>query len=474
MRSSRRYLLAVIIILVGVIFIYTLVSEFSLEDVNFGSDYSMVTQRQNKYSKLIRSDSPDSVSMSTDEQEGLVKTNNLVEAQNLVEINQLPYKSSRNLLDYLRSPTKVDPFDFSKCQISNCFDFSRCKHNETLKITLVPSLQEKKNESNYSSGESNQIHRSIIRIIRESIFFEPDFEKACLFVLEDDTLDRDPLSQSFITDLPRIFDAESQYGMNHLVFNLYSGTWPDYKENDFAGLQFNAAVLAKASSSKLYYRSGFDISLPLFSYLHPYSDKSRSKTRTYAPGSYNENRTFFLTFKGKRYVLGKGSETRNSLYHLNNDRDVLMLTTCRHGKKWREASDSRCSGDEVSYDRYDFNDLLGDSTFCLIPRGRRLGSFRFLEALSYGCIPVILSDNWVKPFDEIIDWSLATVQFEESYLLQVPDTLRDMDKTTIVNMRKYCLDIYDKYFSTTERIILTALRLLERRIQDHMRKQNFS
>lgn len=471
MRSSKRYLLAIVIILVGVIFIYSLVSEFSSGDGNFGDDYGMVTHRQDTYSKLIQSDPSKSVSTSTGEQEEVLsETDNLAGAQN----HLLPYRLSPSLLDYVSSPSKVGAFDFSKCQLSNCFNFSRCKHNNgTLKIYLVPSLQEKKNELNSTLGESNQIHRSIIRVIRESGFFEPDVKKACLFVLEDDTLDRDPLSQSFVTDLPRIFDAEGQYGMNHLAFNLYSGTWPDYKENDFAGLQFNAAILAKASSSKLYYRPGFDISLPLFSYLHPYSDKSKSKTRTYAPRSYHENRTFFLTFKGKRYVLGKGSETRNSLYHLNNNRDVVMLTTCRHGKKWREASDSRCSGDEVSYDRYDFNDLLRDSTFCLIPRGRRLGSFRFLEALSYGCIPVILSDNWVKPFDEIIDWSRATVQFDESYLLQVPDTLRDIDKATIANMRKYCLDIYDRYFSTTEKIILTALRLLERRIQDHMKKQNF-
>ena len=51
-------------------------------------------------------------------------------------------------------------------------------------------------------------------------------------------------------------------GRNHLVFNLYSGTWPDYSED--LGFDLGQAILAKASISFEKYRSGFDISLPLW------------------------------------------------------------------------------------------------------------------------------------------------------------------------------------------------------------------
>lgn len=60
---------------------------------------------------------------------------------------------------------------------------------------------------------------------------------------------------------------------------------------------------------------------------------------------------YLLSFKGKRYVHGIGSETRNSLYHLYNEKDVVLVTTCRHGKSWKELKDERCDEDNITYDR---------------------------------------------------------------------------------------------------------------------------
>lgn len=63
------------------------------------------------------------------------------------------------------------------------------------------------------------------------------------------------------------------------------------------------------------------------------------------------NKKYFLAFKGKRYVHGIGSETRNSLFHLHNGKDVVLVTTCRHGKSWKELKDERCDEDNAEYDK---------------------------------------------------------------------------------------------------------------------------
>lgn len=72
-----------------------------------------------------------------------------------------------------------------------------------------------------------------------------------------------------------------------------------------------------------------------------------------------------------------------------------------------------------SLNRFDYQVLLSNSTFCLVPRGRRLGSFRFLESLQAGCVPVLLSNGWELPFADVLDWSRAAVLADERLLLQV-------------------------------------------------------
>lgn len=166
----------------------------------------------------------------------------------------------------------------------------------------------------------------------------------------------------------------------------------------------------------------------------------------------NNKRKALLVFKGKRYIYGIGSETRNSLHFLHNNKDILIYTTCKHGKKWKELKDERCERDNSVYESIDYNTLMLNSTFCLVPRGRRLGSFRFLEALSVGCIPVVLSNSWVLPFSEVIDWSSAVIVGDERLLLQIPEQIRSIPKQKLLAMKSKCIAIYNNYFSSVERI----------------------
>lgn len=290
--------------------------------------------------------------------------------------------------------------------MDSCFDFELCKRNG-FKVYVYPQQKGEKISESY---------QNILSSIEGSRFYTSDPGQACLFVLNLDTLDRDQLSPQYVHNLKTKIQNLNLWnnGRNHLIFNLYSGTWPDYTED--LGFDIGQAMLAKASISTESFRPNFDISIPLFSKDHPRTGGERGflKYNTIPPF-----RKYMLVFKGKRYLTGIGSDTRNALYHIHNAEDVVLLTTCKHGKDWQKHKDARCDKDNAEYDRYDYKEMLHNSTFCLVPRGRRLGSFRFLEALQAACVPVMLSNGWELPFSEIIDWRTAAVIGDERLLLQV-------------------------------------------------------
>uniref|UniRef100_A0A8C8G4F5 Uncharacterized protein n=1 Tax=Oncorhynchus tshawytscha TaxID=74940 RepID=A0A8C8G4F5_ONCTS len=122
----------------------------------------------------------------------------------------------------------------------------------------------------------------------------------------------------------------------------------------------------------------------------------------------------------------------------------------------------------LSVSRFDYQELLHNSSFCLVPRGRRLGSFRFLEALQAACIPVLLSNGWELPFSEIIDWSKAAVIGDERLLLQVPSITRSVDHDKILALRQQTQFLWDAYFSSVAKIVLTTLEIIQDRINSHV------
>lgn len=378
-------------------------------------------------------------------------------------VNLLNYSESSDIVedeDILANPNHRTSFgansrsNFKECSMETCFDLSRC--DKGFYVYVYPI------DDNVPPSIS---YMKVLTVIQESSYYTPDPNKACVYVLSLDTLDRDTLSKDYVRNMPPRVHRLSLWndGQNHIIFNLYSGTWPDYTED--LGFDVEKAILAKASISIENFRSGFDISLPLFHKTHPEKGGEKGFLATNAfPGT----KKYLLAFKGKRYVYGIGSETRNSLYHLHNKRDIVLVTTCKHGGSWKEHKDERCDFDNMQYDKYDYEVLLRNSTFCLVPRGRRLGSFRFLEVLQAGCIPVLLANGWELPFSEVINWGQAAIWADERLLLQVPDMLRSINSSQILWMRQQSQVLWNQYFSSIEKIIHSTLEIVKERIVGHL------
>ncbi|XP_072266811.1 exostosin-1 [Pyxicephalus adspersus] len=346
-----------------------------------------------------------------------------------------------------------------KCRMESCFDFSLCRRNGFKVYTYPQQKGDKISES----------YQNILSAIEGSRYYTSDPSQACLFVLSLDTLDRDQLSPQYVHNLRSKVQNLHLWnnGRNHLIFNLYSGTWPDYTED--VGFDIGQAMLAKASISTDNFRPNFDVSIPLFSKDHPRTGGERGFLRF---NTIPPIRKYMLVFKGKRYLTGIGSDTRNALYHVHNGEDVVLLTTCKHGKDWQKHKDSRCDKDNAEYEKYEYREMLHNATFCLVPRGRRLGSFRFLEALQAACVPVMLSNGWELPFSEVIDWNQAAVIGDERLLLQIPSTIRSIHQDRILALRQQTQFLWEAYFSSVEKIVLTTLEIIQDRIFKHISRNS--
>ena len=130
------------------------------------------------------------------------------------------------------------PNTTAACTMATCFDFSLCEGRDFL-VYVYPVEEAVPPSTSYMK---------VLEAVRASPWHTPDPALACLFVLGLDTLDRDPLSQDFVRNLPSRLERLPTWrgGANHLIFNLYSGTWPDYAED--LSFSIGRAILAKVGA----------------------------------------------------------------------------------------------------------------------------------------------------------------------------------------------------------------------------------
>lgn len=98
-----------------------------------------------------------------------------------------------------------------------------------------------------------------------------------------------------------------------------------------------------------------------------------------------------------------------------------------------------------------YRTLINNSIFVLCPRGYGLNSLRFFETLSFGRIPVLISDNAKLPLEKTIDYSKIIIRLPEKEIHLLPQYIdKFMNENDMKEASKLARATWSRYFRISE------------------------
>jgi hypothetical protein len=111
-----------------------------------------------------------------------------------------------------------------------------------------------------------------------------------------------------------------------------------------------------------------------------------------------------------------------------------LITKSGHGKDWFIGTPGQAL-DLFGVELGHTESIFSRSVFTLCPAGFGRWTFRWIEALLYGSIPVILSDGYLLPFQEYVDWQKYVIQLPERDFHSIDTILRNIPAERILEMQ---------------------------------------
>ena len=79
---------------------------------------------------------------------------------------------------------------------------------------------------------------------------------------------------------------------------------------------------------------------------------------------------------------------------------------------------------------------MGDNKFCLCPSGYEVASPRIVEAISAGCVPMIIDDHYSLLFNDVLDWSKFSLIITSDKIPKIKKILKAISTETYLRMQK--------------------------------------
>nr|GMD48699.1 probable glycosyltransferase At5g25310 [Ipomoea batatas] len=232
------------------------------------------------------------------------------------------------------------------------------------------------------------------------------------FLYKPLSYDVSPLQQ-FVSDYVRVISTKHPFwnrtqGADHFMLSCHD--WGPHASKGNANV-YNTSirVLCNANSSE-----GFnpqkDVSLPE---IHLYTGNISPKLQLPLPAN-TSSRPHLAFFAG-----GVHGPVRPILLHHWKDRDPDI-----HVYEY------------LSKDDLDYYTFMLRSKFCLCPSGHEVASPRIVEAIYAECIPVILSNNYVLPFSDVLKWDAFSIQVEISDIPRLKEILLGVSEARYLKLKQ--------------------------------------
>ncbi|GAA0140606.1 hypothetical protein Leryth_017051 [Lithospermum erythrorhizon] len=86
---------------------------------------------------------------------------------------------------------------------------------------------------------------------------------------------------------------------------------------------------------------------------------------------------------------------------------------------------------EISYE-----DMMKRSKYCICPSGYEVSTSRIVEAIYAECVPVIISENYVLPFSDVLDWTKFSIQIAVTELPNLKKILMEVSKERYLRLHE--------------------------------------
>ncbi|KAJ2951258.1 hypothetical protein O0L34_g5659 [Tuta absoluta] len=333
---------------------------------------------------------------------------------------------------------------FKNCTYWDCLDVYRCGRGGHDKITIyIYPLKDYRSEGSPVSQFSKEFY-VILDTIKHSRYYTANPEEACLLVPSVDTLNQQGFSSKHVSKVLHSLEHWN-HGENHIIFNLLPGSPPNY--NSVVDLDTEKAIIAGSGFDTWSYRYGFDISMPLYSSIASRIDNTQP-----------EQKNFLIISSQLNIPPDYLAELQNIASSSN---DLLLLDKC----KMEDGSVHHLKRCEYTTGRiFDYPDILKEGMFCLVVRSKRLMQSILMDALASQCIPIIIADSIVMPFDSHVDWQRIALFVPEDNIKNLVKIVNLVSKERRGELYWQLRWVYEKYFQSIEKITLTTLEILNERV----------